>query len=156
MMLPLSALLSQVLVALTIESDNEFEHRMPHRTSRHGRSDGPWLTSMVMYLNCMQFLTDQGLLVRELEALARTRTNLDGMRRWGYVVIQDPIRRNSLIRPTGKGKQAQEVWKSLFEEIEQRWRDRFGASAMERLRDALAAIVAQIEMNLPDCLPILG
>ena len=30
--LPLSALLSQALVAYTIESDNEAEHRLPHRT----------------------------------------------------------------------------------------------------------------------------
>jgi len=29
--LPLSALLSQVLVAFTIECDNEFERQLPHR-----------------------------------------------------------------------------------------------------------------------------
>jgi len=29
----LSTWLSQTLVAFTIEFDNEFEHRMPHRTS---------------------------------------------------------------------------------------------------------------------------
>jgi hypothetical protein len=45
--LPLLALLSQVLVAFTIE----FERQMPHRTTLHGPSaigDGPWLVSMVM------------------------------------------------------------------------------------------------------------
>jgi hypothetical protein len=44
--LPLSALLSQVLVALTIECDNEFERQMPHRTSNYGSTagrDAPWL-----------------------------------------------------------------------------------------------------------------
>jgi hypothetical protein len=42
--LPLSALLSQVLVAFTIELDNEFEHRMPHHTAKHrGSRDVPWL-----------------------------------------------------------------------------------------------------------------
>ena len=37
----LSALLSQALVAFTIEFDNEFEHRFPHRTaaSRNAGSD---------------------------------------------------------------------------------------------------------------------
>ena len=34
MALPLPALLSRALVAFTIEFDNEFERRMPHRTSR--------------------------------------------------------------------------------------------------------------------------
>src|SRR5260370_32121794 len=34
----LSALLSQALVAFTIEFDNEAEHRLPHRTTDHGRS----------------------------------------------------------------------------------------------------------------------
>ena len=37
--LPLSALLSQVLVAFTIECDNEFEPQMPHRTSNYGFGD---------------------------------------------------------------------------------------------------------------------
>jgi hypothetical protein len=36
--LPLSALLSQALVAYTIEFDNEAEHRLPHRTTSHGAS----------------------------------------------------------------------------------------------------------------------
>jgi hypothetical protein len=34
--LPLSALLPQTLVAFTIEFDNEFEHRIPHRTTDYG------------------------------------------------------------------------------------------------------------------------
>jgi hypothetical protein len=38
--LPLTALLSQVLVAFTIEFDNEFERQMPHRTTRHGSTAG--------------------------------------------------------------------------------------------------------------------
>ncbi|HEU5416629.1 MAG TPA: hypothetical protein VFV41_02975 [Streptosporangiaceae bacterium] len=32
-MVPLPTPLSQVLVAFTIEADNEFERRMPHRTA---------------------------------------------------------------------------------------------------------------------------
>jgi DNA-binding MarR family transcriptional regulator len=46
--LPLSALLSQVLVVFTIEFDNEFEHQVPHRTTNHGSATGsvPWLVSL--------------------------------------------------------------------------------------------------------------
>jgi hypothetical protein len=43
----LSAWLSQMLVAFTIECDNEFERQLPHRTSNYGstagRGAGPWL-----------------------------------------------------------------------------------------------------------------
>src|SRR5690348_6903370 len=60
--LPLSALLSQALVAFTIEFDNEAEHRLPHRTTSHGTSgpgDGAaklWLVSLAMWENCMRYV----------------------------------------------------------------------------------------------------
>jgi len=88
--LSLSALLCQALVAFTIEFDNEAEHRLPHRTTNFGaggQGDGAWLVSLVMWENCMRFVTDEPITVAELETLARTGTNLDGMRRWGYVTI---------------------------------------------------------------------
>jgi hypothetical protein len=50
--LPLPTLLSHALVAFTIEFDNEFEHRVPHRTTNHGSTgsrSSPWLVSMVMW-----------------------------------------------------------------------------------------------------------
>ena len=56
----LPALLSQALVAFTIELDNEFERQMSHRTSDHGRTPGqataPWLVSMAMWWTCMRFV----------------------------------------------------------------------------------------------------
>src|SRR5579875_422696 len=90
--LPLSALLSQALVAFTIEFDNEAEHRMPHSTTNYGRPGSalhaPWMVSMVMWWNCLRFVKDEGVTVAELARLARTATNLDGMRRWGYIRIE--------------------------------------------------------------------
>jgi hypothetical protein len=89
----LPSLLSQALVAFTIEFDNEFEHRMPHWTTDHdpgrGARQGPWLVSLVMWANCMRFVDESGVTVREVERLARTRTNWDGMRRWRYITL-DP------------------------------------------------------------------
>jgi hypothetical protein len=38
---PLPTLLSQALVAHTIELDNEAEHRLPHRTTEQGSGDAP-------------------------------------------------------------------------------------------------------------------
>ena len=49
----LSTLLSRVLVAFTIECDNEFERQLPRRTSNYGstagRGAGPWLVSIAMW-----------------------------------------------------------------------------------------------------------
>ncbi|HEX4258836.1 MAG TPA: hypothetical protein VH089_27360 [Streptosporangiaceae bacterium] len=165
--LPLPTLLSQALVAYTIEFDNEAEHRMPHRTTRYSQAQppglrGPWLVSMVMWFNCMQHVSDEPMLVSELQQRARTGTNLDGMRRWGYVSLEsetgDPKRkpRDLTIRATQRGRQAQQVWRPLAAEIEDRWRERFGRAEVDRLQAALAAVAAQIELDLPDCMPILA
>jgi DNA-binding MarR family transcriptional regulator len=168
--LPLPTLLSQTLVAFTIEFDNEFEHRSPHRTTNHGGSrEGPWLVSLAMWANCMQFIGEEGVPVGKLEDLARTTTNLHGMVRWGYVFVAPdpadkrpkPPRSEWIIRATSKGRKAQEVWRPLFGVIEKRWQDRFGADHVEQLRQSLEALIGRIDtdlpnMELPDCLPILG
>ncbi|MGB9030669.1 MAG: hypothetical protein WCC27_11165, partial [Acidobacteriaceae bacterium] len=140
---PLAALLSFALVAFTIEFDNETDHRLPHRTTNFGPSagatGGPWLVSMVMWFNCMRFVTEEGIAVRDVERLARTRTNWDGMRRWGYVFFEpDPADRRPkppssalLVRATAKGRTAQKLWAALVPGIEQRWRRRFGGDTID-------------------------
>jgi methyltransferase (TIGR00027 family) len=164
---PLSALLSQALVAFTIEADNEAEHRLPHRTQTYGPSpgapaDAPWLTSLLMWANCLRFLPDEGITLAELRRRARTGTNLDGMGRWGYVTYDpDPgrgktPRPDAIVRPTAAGSRARDTWRAVTEDVEARWRDRFGAHTIDALHAALAAIVADLDPTLPDCLPILG
>jgi methyltransferase (TIGR00027 family) len=165
--LPLSALLSQALVAFTIEVDNEAEHRIPHWTSNFGASrqdDGAWLVSLVMWENCMRFVADQPITVRELQTLARTGTNLDGMRRWGYITIDGTARKihhgrpgpQAVLRATATGLRTRQTWLPLPGVIEARWRERFGADHVDRLRDALLAVVSRLDPGLPDCLPILN
>jgi len=165
--LSLSALLSQALVAFTIEFDNEAEHRLPHRTTDHGASvhgDGAWLVSLVMWENCLRHVTDQPITVGELEARARTGTNLDGMRRWGYITIDGTARKihkgrpgpDAVLRATAAGLRAREVWLPLPGLIEQRWRERFGPGQVDRLRESLVTVASQLDPGLPDCLPILG
>jgi DNA-binding MarR family transcriptional regulator len=165
--LPLPTLLSHALVAFTIESDNEFEHRMPHSTTNHGLTgarNSPWLGSLVLWSTCLRFVGDEGVRVGELERLARTPTNLNGMERWGYVVIapdsnytrSNPPQRDWVIRATPAGKVAREAWASLFCEIENRWQKRFGKEAIEKLRVSLDVVVAQLDSGLPDCLPIVN
>jgi methyltransferase (TIGR00027 family) len=169
--LSLSALLSHALVAFTIEADNEAEHLMPHRTSDRGpgsAGDGPWQTSLAMYENCLRYL-DEPRTVAELRNLARTGTNLDGMRRWGYVTIDGSakarrgdsgaLRRpgpGAILRATAAGQRSRELWAPLPALIEDRWRERHGEPLMGTLRDALDSIVRRLDPSLPDCLPILG
>lgn len=164
-MLPLPTLLSQVLVAFTIEFDNEFEHQPPHRTSNYGGSrQGPWLASMAMWSNCMQFIGEEGVPVGKLADLARTATNLNGMVTWGYIVVEPdpadhrpkPPRSQWVIRAIPNGRMAQEVWWPLFGSIEKRWEERFSIGHIDQLRKSLVALVEGIDVDLPDCLPILG
>ncbi len=163
--LPLSALLSHALVAFTIEFDNEAEHQLPHRTARHGSTPGGlWLVSMAMWLNCMRYVRADPITVGELASRARCATNLDGMRRWGYVTLApDPADNRVkppdealLIAATRRGQRAQEVWRPLTEAIEARWRDRFGAAEIMELTAALALLAGPLGPWLPDCMPILG
>jgi DNA-binding MarR family transcriptional regulator len=152
--LPVSSLLSQVLVAFTIEFDNEFEHRTPHRTTRFaGSRAGPWLVSMVMYSNLMRCVREEGVAVTELQNLAGVKKlSLAGMERWGYIVVD----RDRVIRPTAKGRMALEVWRPLFGVIEKRWRERFGKNEIGRVRESLSALVSQIDVALPEYPPVVG
>jgi methyltransferase (TIGR00027 family) len=165
--LPLSALLSQALVAFTVEADNETEHRLPHRTQDHGLAPSaspgaPWLTSLLMYANCLRHLPDAGITIAELLGRARTGTNLDGMRRWRYVTFTpDPghgkrPKPDALIRPTVWGIEARDTWQAVIPQVEYRWRDRLGTATFDQLLAALAAVGEQLDPRLPDCLPILG
>ncbi len=170
--LSLSTLLSGPLVAFIIEFDNEFERQMPHRTTNHGSTPGPghtpWLVSMVMWSNCMQFVSDDGIPVRELARQARISDKSMGMlvarmgEWWGYLVVgprpgdrrAKPPRSDWLVRPTGAGQRAQAVWRPLSGEIEERWRERFGAEDLDRLRASLQAVVEQFDVELPELFPV--
>jgi DNA-binding MarR family transcriptional regulator len=163
--LPLATLLSQALVAYTIEFDNEFERQSPHRTARFGSSGGggPWLVSMVMWFNCMCHVGEAPITVAELWRRARTRTNLAGMHRWRYIDVDaspDDIRTKPpesdlLVRATHTGRLAQQVLRPLARDIETRWEERWGTDQVEALRVLLRAVVSRCELDLPDCLPIL-
>jgi methyltransferase (TIGR00027 family) len=165
--LSLSVLLSQALVAFTIECDNEAEHRLPHHTTNFGagsQGDGAWLVSLAMWENCLRFVADEPITVGELQQLARTGTNLDGMRRWGYITIDGTSKKvhksrpgsDAVLRATAKGLRARQVWLPLPGLIEERWRERFGVGQVSSLRDSVVHLVDQLDPGLPDYLPILG
>jgi DNA-binding MarR family transcriptional regulator len=163
--LPLSTLLSQALVAFTIEFDNEAESRGVHSTTRGSAADagGPWLVSQAMWANFMQYIDADGVPLAELEGLDRI-TNLAGMKRWGYITVApalageltEPPRPDLVIRPTRAGRKAQAIWRPLAGEIEQRWKERFGDEQVGRLRESLEALVQRFDIELPQYLPVVA
>ncbi len=169
---PLSTLLSQVLVAQTIELDNEFEQRLADS------GESARVTSVVMWSNFLRFVGD-GVTVGELTEAAglpkpRVLSTLGGMERWRYVFVAPStagrptkdrrdgygsargLRSEWIVRPTPAGRATQEIRPALFDEIEQRWDRRFGPDAVVELRRALRAVVDRIDVDLPHYVPILA
>src|SRR3954469_11884402 len=68
--LPLSTLLSQALVAFTIEADHLFELPLPHCTTESRQRGepiaGPWLISMPFWANCLKHVDAGGMTVGDL------------------------------------------------------------------------------------------
>ncbi len=177
---PLSALLSQVLVAFTLELDDEFEKQM-HESGYAGAS-----LSVVIWSTLMRFLAGASLSVRDLAARSlssekRVKFELGCLERWSFITLEaDPaddrpiairphrlagrllrdgwgsgrgIRSDWLVRPTAKGRRAIEIWPPLFDEIESRWLARFGSDGIGRLRHSLEDVIAQLDVDLPHGIP---
>ncbi len=165
---PLPTLLSQALVAHTMELDNEAEHSLPHRTTRQQAADtgrsGPWLVSSALWANVLQHIDTDGVTVATLRARARTtELLLNGLRRWGYITITppegQPLRKppqdDATVRARRAGLRAQGVWSSLPSVIDDRWRRRLGAPGFARLDRALRAIFDALRIEPPAYLPVI-
>lgn len=167
---PLPVLLSNALVAYTIEFDNEFERRLIEPTGLTFKEwnktpDRVFLVSLVMWANYLQFVPDGGITVRALaEHARRSRIDsvLNGFRRWRYVVVDPPGGKSEapssewIVRPTRHLEWARDLWEGLAETIEARWRDRFGEAEVEELRRGLWEVVKTQDPRLPLYLPIVS
>jgi DNA-binding MarR family transcriptional regulator len=167
----LPVLLSQALVAFTIEMDNEAERRLPHSTTRHGEDDRDddgrralWLTSYAMYANVLRYVDDNGITVERLAERARTnRLQLGGLRRWRYLTIRPPAGQplrtppqpGCMVRLTPGGRRACTAWAGVPAVVEGRWRDRFGGDAVAGLRRALVDLFDALPFDPPAYLPIV-
>lgn len=173
----LAALLSQVLVAYTVEFDNEFERRMG--AAGYGGAG----LSLSVWSNVMRFVPEGGVSVRNLGVLAlagdtQMKFGIGCLERWRFVVLQPEegdtrdvpvamhrqagrelrdgwgsgrgIRGQWIVRATTKGRKAIEIWPELFGEMEKRWKARFGEDVVERLRNSLRGIVNQLDVELPE------
>ncbi len=147
---PLPALLSQALVAFTIEFDNLAEE---HITATGAR---PWMASQVMWANHLRFVGEDGipacrLMQRSLASAATIRSRLGAPRRWRYVTVDAA----DVVRLTAAGRRAREVWRPLAGHVEARWGARLGDPAVAALRAALAP-AASAAAPLPRYLPVVA
>ncbi len=99
--LPLPAMLSQTFVAFAIEFDNEFEHRVPHRTTNYGSSRvsgpgylrAPWLVSMAMWVRYLRHVPEERIAAGELQRkIGISKKGLETWltrlgKWWGYLTI---------------------------------------------------------------------
>ncbi|UFS59589.1 MarR family winged helix-turn-helix transcriptional regulator [Subtercola endophyticus] len=173
--------MSQLLVAFTIEVDNEFEQWMPHRTAATRAAGiaarGPWLASLAMWLNFLQYIPDphtpDGISLADLRQVSHlTKPQLSGMVRWGYVTVggasgtdasavRAAVAAGGVIHRTSAGSKAAAHWRAALADVESRWRDRYGSALIADLRAALVGIAASLEpaaspAGLPDYLPEVG
>lgn len=163
----LSALLSQLLVAFTVEFDNEFERQMGEAGYPAAR------LSLLVWANVMRFVAEGALSVRDLAARAlapekQIKFELGCLERWGFVVLKPHptddrpvptaahrqsgrelrdgwgsgrgIRAGWLVRLTSKGLTAGEIRPPLFVAIERRWETRFGKERIGLLRELLQSL----------------
>jgi len=177
---PLSALLSQVLVAFTLELDDEFEKQM--RESGYAGAS----LSVVIWSSLMRFLAGaspsvRGLAAQSLSPEKSVKFALGCLERWSFITLEpDPadvrtvpakphglrgrllrdgwgsgrgIRSDWIIRPTAKGRRAIEIWTPLFAEIEGRWQARFGSDDIATLRLLLEDIASRLDVELPHGIP---
>ena len=152
--------LSQLLIAFTIELDNEWEQRywIP-------ADPKPLRTSLVMWTNFLRFVAEEGITVELLSQKAgyapkKIHPDLAGMIRWRYVTVSSSNPKkpklHDIVRPTGLANEAAEVWKPLVGEIEDRWVDRFGQEVIEKIKQALVSLITAFDKPLPHYYPVLA
>ena len=161
--LPITSLLSQVLIALTIEADNEFEHRMPHWTTNFKTSPrrGVWLTSYYFWANLLRFVPDAGIRMEELAAAAGygppVHPMYEGAHSWGYVFYTPALPTSSpkksaadaIVRLTPHGAQARDAWLVVIDDVHARWSER----GLDSLQAALIPVVEQADRPMPEYMP---
>jgi DNA-binding MarR family transcriptional regulator len=158
----LSEMLSKLLVAYTIEYDNEFEHAIPHRTAMFGEG-GPeptatdsgepvrrlWQASLAMWSNFMRYVPPDGVPVAQIDQLPANRP---GLERWGYITVTP----EGLVKATRAGRYAQAAWRRLDGAIDRRWADRFGPEVIGDLTESLWLIAGQVGAGMPLYLPMVS
>jgi DNA-binding MarR family transcriptional regulator len=126
----LSVLLSQVLLKFTIDFEGKSRISLP------------------ISANTLRVLNAPGIRVRDLPALTGVSKEANSMalgflERHGWVVLEpDPSGAlGKVIRLTEKGQKAQDKYRRLLRETEERWEQQYGSDALARLRASLERVL---------------
>lgn len=115
------------------------------------------LVSMVIWLQFMRFVPDQGIDAKELCRLTGLSPKAFRMwlirmsKWWGYVTVSQMY-----VRPTPGGMKTLEAWRPLTDDIQKRSQKRFGKALLDQLLEVMLVIVKKLGVDYPDHLPVLG
>lgn len=145
----LSALLSQALIAFTIEFDAELNQARRANASA-------FVPSLAMWSNVLRFAGKDGVEERRLPALSGVskpaiHSMVACLARHGWVTVEADRfdARKKIVRLTPRCAKLAIRVPMVLDGIEQRWARRFGKRAIENLRRSLESIAADSNAELP-------
>jgi predicted transcriptional regulator len=137
MSVPLSALLSQALIAFTLDFDKTLNEAL---RSADRTESAP---SLAMWSNVLRFVGQEGIERRRLPevsgiSMSAIKSMVSCLERHGWVVVAE--RQPHTVRLTQRGTAAAAIWQRVLADVERDWERRFGDSVVA-LRAALEAVV---------------
>jgi hypothetical protein len=132
--LPLASLLSRLLLTFRLEFDSE--------------SSVP----LSLCANTLRVLSEKPIPEREIPLLTGASPETCGLG-WQLkpfvIVTADPAaKRGKVVRLSERGLKAQERYRRLIVEIEERWEKRYGKEVMRHLRESLQAVFERLPEGL--------
>ena len=126
--LPLPALVSQALIAFTID----YESRS---------------APLPFVANLLRGIPDAGVPLSATPPMfAITGTGKSGLERHGFVTVS----KRGVVKLTAISRRVRDAHDGLVAGIEAQWRDRYGDDTVTAVRAALEAVVGKLDPNLPD------
>jgi hypothetical protein len=140
--LPVSALLSQALIAVALEYEQA--------------GAGSWrLPTLEMRSNLLRCLEVGSVPEAALPALTRlsrravrARVGRAQRQRWIEVVSGRAGNRSAVLALTGRGRRARDAWPGVEAAVDRRWLRRVGEDAATALRASVQSVVAGLELEL--------
>lgn len=110
--------------------------------------------SVPMWFGMLRVVDQAGVLTRDVPARARlssrvVRQGLQAARRSGWVVVERNRGQPPRVALTAAGRRARRAWESMVPDVESEWSARIGRPEVEELRRRLAAVVRQLDLELP-------
>jgi hypothetical protein len=122
-----------------------------------------------MWTNGLRFINGDGITVDELRAHARAACNIGGLERWGWISVGDVggprrdgygshrgVKGDTTLRPTRAGAYARRLWPRAVQDVEDRWRTRFGGDVIDALGRSLLPLAVPMPWAPPETHPARG